>query len=116
MRIEVVGKNGFHPSEANKDYAIKKLAKVESHFDEGKELEARVVCKVYKDYHKVEITIPTKSFIMRAEVTDIDLYAAVDRAIDKLLAQVRKYKTRVKEKNEKEGTSFAFGGNEQLYV
>ena len=35
---------------------------------------------------------------MRAECSEMDLYAAIDRAVDKLLQQVRKYKTRVKSK------------------
>lgn len=103
MKVEVVGKNGFQPSDANKEYAIKKVSKIENYFEGTKELEARVVCKVYREFHKVEITIPTKNFIMRAEVADVDLYASIDKAIDKLLSQVRKYKTKVKSKSDKEG-------------
>ena len=52
--------------------------------------------------HKVEVTIPTKNLIMRAECCEQDLYAAIDRSVDKLLQQVRKYKTRVKSKLDKE--------------
>mgnify|MGYP002512036791 CR=1 FL=1 len=62
-----------------------------------------MVCKVYKQMHKVEITIPTKNLTMRAECSEQDLYAAIDRVVDKLLQQVRKYKTRVKSKLDKEG-------------
>ena len=53
--------------------------------------------------HKVEITIPAKNLIMRAECSEQDLYAAIDKAIDKLLQQVRKHKSRVKSKLDKEG-------------
>ena len=104
MRIEIIGKNGFTPSEANREYAIKKLAKLEGFFGDSADLKALVVCKVYnKQMHKVEITIPTKNLIMRAECSEQDLYAAIDKTIDKLLQQVRKYKTRVKTKLAKEG-------------
>ena len=103
MKIEVIGKNGFTPSPANREYAEKKLRKLEDFFGESTELNALVVCKVYKQMHKVEITIPTKNLVMRAECNEQDLYAAIDRVVDKLLQQVRKHKTRVKSKLAKEG-------------
>ena len=98
MIIEVIGKNGFTPSVANREYAEKKLKKLNDFFGSDNELRALVVCKVYKQMHKVEITIPTKNLTMRAECSEQDLYAAIDRVVDKLLQQVRKYKTRVKSK------------------
>lgn len=103
MRIEIVGKNGFTPSEANKEYAIKKLSKLENYLEDYENLSARVVCKVYKSYHKIEVTIPTKNIILRAEVMEEDLYAAIDGAIDKLVKQVRRYNDKVKDKLGKPG-------------
>ena len=103
MIIEVIGKNGFTPSVANREYAEKKLKKLNDFFGDENSLRALVVCKVYKQMHKVEITIPTKNLTMRAECSEQDLYAAIDRVVDKLLQQVRKYKTRVKSKLDKEG-------------
>lgn len=103
MKIEVIGKNGFTPSPANREYVEKKLKKLNDFFGEESNLKALVVCKVYKQMHKVEVTIPAKNLIMRAECCEQDLYAAIDKSIDKLLQQVRKYKTRVKSKLDKEG-------------
>lgn len=56
---------------------------------------ARVVAKVNPNSHKVEITIPTKVGILRAEVVHPDFYSAMDLAIDKLEDQVRRQKTRL---------------------
>lgn len=103
MRIEVLGKNGFTPSEANKEYAIKKLSKLEHLLDDYENLNARVVCKVYKSYHKVEVTIPAKNIILRAEVMEEDLYAAIDGAIDKLVKQVRRFNDKIKDNLGKPG-------------
>ncbi len=108
MKVEVYGKNGFTPSEANKEYCIMKLEKLNNYFSKEVNLEAKVVCKVYKESHKVEITIPTKNITMRAEVNDVDLYAAIDKAIDKLLVQIRRHKDKVKNKFEKEGIKSVF--------
>ena len=103
MKIEVVGKNGFTPSEANKEYALKKLAKLQNYLSDYDNVNARVVCKVYKDFHKVEVTIPSKNIILRAEVSAADIYSALDLAIDKLVKQIRRYNDKIKDKMGREG-------------
>lgn len=108
MKLEVIGKNGFVPSQANKDYAQAKLQKIERIFKNHEELEARVVCKVYPEYHKVEVTIPTKHIILRAEAIDQDVYCALDEALDKLVAQLKKYNSKSKSKENKEGIKEIF--------
>lgn len=107
MIVEVRGKNGFTITEAIEQYAEDKLMKIERYFKE--ELEAYVVCKVYNDHHRVEVTIPTKYYTMRAEVSDKDMYAAVDLTIDKLESQIRKHKSKVtRSLQKKEGVSDIF--------
>ena len=108
MRVEIVGKNGFSPSQVNKEFVEKKLERVQNYFQEQENLRTRVVCKVYPTYHKVEITIPTKNVTLRAESKGEDIYSAVDLSLDKLERQVRKYKTRVKEKDNKSGLNEVF--------
>ena len=93
MRVQVRGKNGFEVTDAISTYAEGKLEKVERYFKE--ELDAYVVCKIYKDHHKVEVTIPTKYYTMRAEVSNPDMYAAIDLTIDKLESQIRRNKTKI---------------------
>ncbi len=107
MKVEVIGKNGFEPSQRNKEFISTKLEKVAQYFQE-EELKARVVCKVYSSFHKVEVTIPTKNIVLRAEAKADDLYSAVDISIDKLERQVRKYKTRVKEHKGKDALKDTF--------
>ena len=104
MKLTVVGKNGFTPSESNREYAQEKVSKIEKYLDAGVELEARVVCKIYKnEYQKVEITIPVRKNTLRAEATGDNLYAAIDEAVDKLFRQVRKYRTRNQNKMDRLG-------------
>ena len=89
MKIEVVGKNGFKPSEANQVYAEKKLSKLERLLPDYDSLQARVVCK---------ITIPVKNMILRAEVKEEHLNGAIDAAVDKIVTQVKRYNDKVKDK------------------
>lgn len=90
MKLDLRGTNGFEITEAIRMYFEKKLRKIEKVYSQ--ELEAFIVCKIYRDLTKVEITIPIKFLTIRAEVEDKDLYAAIDHAVDKLEAQIRKNK------------------------
>jgi len=95
MKVIVRGKNKFEPSNPIKEYAKNKLQKLEQYFHKREELEATVVCKVYDEYQTVEITIPTKNIILRAEVNAESIYSAIDIAIDKLESQIRKHKSKI---------------------
>lgn len=113
MNVQVRGKNGFRVTDAIESYAQDKLLKVERYFKE--ELDAFVVCKIYKDHHKVEVTIPTKFYTMRAEVSNEDMYAAIDLTIDKLESQIRKNKTKItRSLQKKEGISDIFADSLDL--
>ena len=107
MNLDIRGKGGFVITDAIYNYLEKKLSKIDKVFQH--ELDAYVVCKVYREGTKVEITIPIKFITMRAEVQDKDLYAAIDRAVDKLEAQIRKNKHRMNRSlQEKVGLKNAF--------
>ncbi|MDD3957900.1 MAG: ribosome-associated translation inhibitor RaiA [Candidatus Izemoplasmatales bacterium] len=107
MKLDVRGKNGFEITDAIRNYFLKKLGKIEKVFSE--EIEAFAVCKIYKELTKVEITIPIKFITIRAEVEDKDLYAAIDKAVDKLEAQIRKNKHRMNRSlQERSGLKEAF--------
>ena len=70
--------------------------------------EIRVVCKVYKDHHKVEVNVFAKKTVIRAEVEEEDMYAAIDKANDKLVSQIRRQKDKLKHHLEKEGYDQAY--------
>jgi len=107
MRLDIVGKQGFVITDAIRNYVEKKLSKIDRLFTE--QLDAMVVCKVYRDGTKVEITIPIKFLTLRAETKDRDLYAAIDKSVDKLEAQLRKNKHKMNRSlQEREGLKNAF--------
>lgn len=110
MNLDIRGKGGFVITDAIYSYLDKKLSKIDKVFQQ--QLDAYVVCKVYREGTKVEITIPIKFITMRAEVQDKDLYAAIDRAVDKLEAQIRKNKHRMNRSlQEKVGLKDAFSSD-----
>ena len=82
-------------------YIEEKLGKLEKYLKNSEEIRANVIVKVKNHEQRVEITIPLKTYIIRAEETKNDFYAAVDKALDTLERQIRKNKTRIMSKQGK---------------
>ena len=81
-----------------KEYIEKKITKLDKYLERAEEIEAYVLVKIKGKEQVIEVTIPTKKYTLRAEESHSDLYAASDLVIDKLERQIRKNKTRLKDK------------------
>lgn len=91
-------------TQAIRDYAEKKVHKLERYFTDVPEATAHVNLKVYPDKTaKAEVTIPLSFLVLRAEETTDDLYKSIDFVVDKLERQVRKYKTKINRKSRERG-------------
>jgi len=94
MKYQIIGKN-IEVTEGIKSTVEKKLSRMDKYFVINDDVSCRVVVRSYKIGAKIEVTIFTPQMDFRAEVTNEDLYAGVDSAIDKLEGQMRKLKTRM---------------------
>ena len=83
-----------------KDYIESKLGKLDKYFNSD-DYTATILTKKEGRNQKIEVTIPTKTFTLRNEVVDEDLYAAIDSVVDKLERQIRKNKDKINKKNNK---------------
>lgn len=98
MNYNIRGEN-IEVTPAIREYVEKKVAKLERYFTESPNANVNVNLKVYQDKKsKVEITIPMKDLVLRAEELHDDMYAAIDLITDKLERQIRKHKTKVNRK------------------
>ena len=94
MNIRVIGKN-INPTESIKAKIESKMEKLQQYLNVDTDI--KVTISVEKEMQTVEVTIlPMKSPIIRAEDSQKDLYSAIDGVYDKLYKQLRKYKTRTK--------------------
>jgi putative sigma-54 modulation protein len=83
-------------TEALKNYLDKKMARLDRHFENA---EAKVVLSMAQGARverkaKAEIQVNVPGGIVRVEESDPDMYAAIDRAIDRLEYQLKRYKER----------------------
>lgn len=81
-----------------KDYITEKMARLDKYFDNLSNIKATVIIRVKNGEQIIEVTVPTNKFTLRAEEKHQDLYAAIDLVIDKLEGQIRKNKTKLKNK------------------
>ena len=96
MEVLVRG-NKIDITDAMKDYVKEKLSKLDKYTLDD-DIRATVLVKVRNYTQKVEVTIPLKTLILRAEEESQDFYSAVDLVINKLERQIRKNKTKLKKK------------------
>ena len=85
-----------------KQYAEEKLSKLDKYFVNSDDFTATVVIKNHEPLQKVEVTIPVKKMILRAEESNKDPFAALDLIVDKLERQIRKNKTRMSKKSNRD--------------
>lgn len=93
MTIQITARH-LEITGALKHYVTEKLNKLNHHFDNI--LSTKVVLEVKKDLQCVEavVSVPGNEFIAKAE--DYNMYAAIDSLEDKLDAQIRKHKQKLK--------------------
>ena len=90
MKIKITGKE-LKITEAINDYVEKKLDRIDKYFDDA---EADVTLKTEKNAQIAEICVIANSEKFRAVTEDKDLYASIDKDIDILEGQIRKFKTK----------------------
>lgn len=101
MKYNIRG-NKIDVTEAISDYIKSKVSKLEKYLDDNDEVEAKAIVSAKGHDQKVEITIWSGKYNIRAEVVNSDLYSAIDLVIDKLERQFKKYRGKLNAKRVKE--------------
>ena len=92
MQYIISGKN-IDVTEGLKEAIYEKIGKLERCFTP--ETEVHVTLSVEKERQKIEITIPMKGNIVRAEQVSNDMYVSIDLVEEVIERQLRKYKTKI---------------------
>ncbi|MBZ2174864.1 ribosome-associated translation inhibitor RaiA [Schnuerera sp. xch1] len=92
MKLNFTGKN-VDVTEALKDVTTKKLGKLDKFFQN--DVEGNVTYSVERNWKVIEITINLPGTILRAEESSDDMYTSIDKSVDILERQIRKYKTKL---------------------
>lgn len=96
MRINIVNKNSVL-SDSLEGRLEKKLAKLEKFFEENQECTVRL-SQERGNRNIVEITIHLDGAVLRAEESSADMYVSLDKAVDKLIRQIRRHRTKLEKR------------------
>ena len=97
MHIVTNGRN-IELTQAIKDYVQSKVSRLEKHFDFI--LEVHVILEVEKnpriaENQLAEATVHVTGAIIRVEAASENLYASIDKLVDKIERSLRKHKTKL---------------------
>jgi len=96
MRLQVKGK-GVEVSPSLREYAERKLAKLDKQLAEQTQVEvelSELKNPSIPESHVAEATIFTKGPTLRAREATSDMRASIDQLVDKLERQVKRYRER----------------------
>ena len=92
--IGITGRNVL-VTDAMKDYAIEKIAKIER--ISPRVVNVNVVMEIQRFEQRVDIVAKINNLKVKSHAVTEDMYASIDKAVEKLEAQLRKYKTKIQD-------------------
>ncbi|MEA4897790.1 ribosome hibernation-promoting factor, HPF/YfiA family [Bacillota bacterium Meth-B3] len=96
MRIITSGKD-VEITDALRERIEKKVGKLDRYLGESEEVQVRL-SQQRGNRNTVEITIAFDGIILRAEETSSDMYTSIDRAIDIVIRQIRRHRTKLEKR------------------
>ena len=97
MKFIISGKN-IDVTDGLRSAVNEKIGKLERYFTDSTEI--HVTLSTEKERQKIEVTIPMKGNIIRAEQESNDMYVSIDLVEEIIERQLRRYKTKLIEKQQ----------------
>ena len=97
MRYTITGRN-IEVTAGLRDAVQDKLGKLEKYF--SPDTEVIVTLSVQKELQKIEVTIPVKGSMIRAEESSTDMYVSIDLVEEIIERQIKKYRKKLIDKKQ----------------
>ena len=101
MKLTVAGRN-IEITDGIRNHLNDKMDKTIA--DLGEAADVHVALAVEKHRHFAEITVKTKNFTLHSHDETEDLYASMDKALEKMEKQIRKHKEKAQALRNKQGS------------
>ena len=92
MKFKITGRN-INLTEGLKAQVEKKLGKLSKYFSE--DTLANITLSTQKDVHTIEVTIPVKGGLIRAEEGSTDMYVSIDLVEEIIERQIRRHRRKL---------------------
>ncbi|MDO4265312.1 MAG: ribosome-associated translation inhibitor RaiA [Eubacteriales bacterium] len=97
MKFTITGRN-INLTEGLKNQVEKKLGKLSKYF--SPDTMVNVTLSVQKDVHTIEVTIPVKGGLIRAEEGSSDMYVSIDLVEEIIERQIRRHRKKLIDKTQ----------------
>jgi putative sigma-54 modulation protein len=97
-RLTIMGRN-VYVTEAMKNYAFDKLSKIDRFHNHV--LDLHVTLDIQKLEHSCVIILSFDHFRVKVAASSTDMYASIDKAVDKLQSKIRRWKSRIQDHHKK---------------
>lgn len=97
MKYTISGKN-IEVTDGLRGAVYDKLGKLDKYFAD--DVDAQVTFSVEKDRQKIEVTIPMKGHIIRAEQVSDDMYVSIDLVLEVIERQINRYRKKLIDKQQ----------------
>lgn len=111
MRINTIGK-GIEINDSLQDWLNKKTAKLDKYLRENTDVQVKLR-QEKQTVNCAEITIHLGGTILRVEELGPDMYTCIDKAVDKIIRQIRRHRTKL-DKRLRAGAFEPVAGEEML--
>lgn len=106
--IMVTGRS-VHVTEPMKDYAMEKVAKLERF--SNRIIDVIITMDIQKVEHRVDIVLKAEQIKIKSQASTDNMYASIDKAVDKLEAQLLKYRSRIHDHHAKDRAALEMNVN-----
>ena len=96
--VHILGRH-VYVTEAMKNYAVEKLSKIERFHNHV--LDIHVTMDIQKLDHSVVILLKIDHLKIKVSASSTDMYVSVDKAVEKLQAQLRRWKGKIQDHHKK---------------
>ncbi|MGA8164701.1 MAG: ribosome-associated translation inhibitor RaiA [Waddliaceae bacterium] len=93
-KIHVTGRDVL-VTDAMKNYAIEKISKIERF--SPRIIDVSVTMDIQKLEHRVDIVLKVDHMKIKSQAASTDMYASIDKAIEKIERQLRRYRTKIRD-------------------
>lgn len=92
--ISVTGRNVL-VTDGMLQYAIEKISKIDRF--SNRVVDVNVVMDIQKLEHRVDLTVKVDQIVIRCSASTDNMYASIDKVVDRLKAQLSRYKRRIRD-------------------
>jgi putative sigma-54 modulation protein len=92
--ISITGRNVL-VTDAMKNYAIDKISKIDRFH--GRVIDVSVTMDIQRVNHIIDIILKFDSIKIKSSAETTDMYASIDKAVDRLEKQIMRYKSRIQD-------------------